>query len=230
MTEQTEYCEMLVRETDKDRFLATLFAPSSRRADLFALYAFDAETAAVAQRVRDPVAGEVRLQWWHDALAANDGASGHPVADAMHRVLQRHGIAVSDALDLVDARRRALYPADSVTEAEIELSASETAGAIVRMAVQILGGLPGEAARLAAHHAGVVVAAGQCDPARTAFDRAPMLRRHRDAVRGLIADLPEPVLPAFLPLVLVVEDRAALPQWRKQWILWRASKNLARWL
>jgi hypothetical protein len=54
--------------------------------------------------------------------------------------------------------------------------------------------------------------------------------RHRDAVRALIPNLPDTVLPAFLPLVLAVEDRAALPQWRKQWILWRASKSLARWI
>jgi hypothetical protein len=42
--------------------------------------------------------------------------------------------------------------------------------------------------------------------------------------------LPDAALPAFLPLVLVVDDRARLPQWRKQLILWRASKNLALWI
>ena len=55
-------------------------------------------------------------------------------------------------------------------------------------------------------------------------------RTHRDAVKALIPNLPPDVLPAFLPLALRVDDRATLPQWRKQWILWRASKNLAAWL
>jgi phytoene synthase len=213
MTEETDYCATLVREADQ------------------ALYAFDLETAAVAHRVRDPVAGEIRLQWWHDALSSDDGATtGHPVADAMQQVLRRHGIAPDSVLDLVDARRRALYPGDNASEAEFELSASETAGAIVRVAAQVLGGPPGEALRLAAHHAGVVTAAGQMDPERAAFDLAAMTRRHRDAVRALVPNLPDAALPAFLPLALAVEDRTALPQWRKQWILWRASKNLARWI
>jgi phytoene synthase len=235
MTEETDYCEALVREADKDRFLATLFAPQAQRPDLHALYAFDLETAAVAHRVRDPVAGEIRLQWWHDALSSNDGATGNPVADAMHQVLRRHDIAPSILLDLIDARRRALYPDEKASEAEFELSASETEGAIVRMAAQVLGGSRGEVLRLAAHHAGVVVAAGQVDPERAAFDIpafdiGAMTRRHRDAVRALIPNLPDKVLPAFLPLALAVEGRMALPQWRKQWILWRASKNLARWV
>jgi phytoene/squalene synthetase len=55
-------------------------------------------------------------------------------------------------------------------------------------------------------------------------------RRHRDAVRALIPELPAAVLPAFLPLALAVDGRSSLPQWRKQWILWRASTNLARWI
>jgi 15-cis-phytoene synthase len=230
MTEQTDYCETLVRDSDKDRFLATLFAPAAQRADLLALYAFDIETAAVAHRVRDPVAGEIRLQWWHDALALQDGATGHPVADAMHRLLRRHDIALNIVLELIDARRRALYPHSGVTEAEFELSASETAGAIVSLAAQVLAGPPGEATRLAAHHAGVVAVAGRTGPDAASFDIQAMTDRHRDAVRALIPNLPDAALPAFLPLALAVEDRVSLPQWRKQWILWRASRNLVRWV
>ena len=79
MTEHADYCESLVRDADKDRFLATLFASAEARPDLFALYAFDQETAAVAHRVREPMAGEIRLQWWHDAITGKTPADGHPV-------------------------------------------------------------------------------------------------------------------------------------------------------
>lgn len=230
MIEETDYCEALVRDTDKDRFLATLFAPSSRRRDLYALYAFDLETAAVAHRVRDPVAGEVRLQWWHDALSADGGSSGHPVADTMAATLRRRPIASGLALDLIDARRRALYPESSRSEAEFEMSASQTAGTIFHIATQILAGGPSEPTRLAAHHAGVASAAAHLAPDAAGFDVSAMATRHRDAARALIPNLPDAALPAFLPLALAVEGRASLPQWRKQWILWRASKNLARWV
>jgi 15-cis-phytoene synthase len=63
---------------------------------------------------------------------------------------------------------------------------------------------------------------------------------HLAAAAKRLASCPEPVLPAFLPLALVRarfdllqrndDPSADLPQWRKQWILWRASKNLPAWI
>lgn len=230
MTDESDYCESLVREADKDRFLATLFAPASCRSDLLTLYAFDVETAAVAHRVRDPVAGEIRLQWWHDALSRDGGAAGHPVVDALSALLRRHDIDRGIVLELIDARRRALYADGEITEAEFELAASGSAGAVVQLAAQILDGPPVDATRLAAHHAGVAATAAQVAPDAVGFDVQAMSDRHREAVRALIPQLPGAVLPALLPLTLVVDGRMSLPQWRKQWILWRASKRLARWV
>src|ERR1700674_3349771 len=63
------HCENLVREADKDRFLAGLFAHAEKRRDLFVLYAFNAEVAGVQGKVREPLAGEVRLQYWPDLVA-----------------------------------------------------------------------------------------------------------------------------------------------------------------
>jgi phytoene synthase len=220
MIADTSYCETLVRDADKDRFLATLFAPAQYRSDLFSIYAFDLETAAVAQRVRDPAAGEIRLQWWHDAIGGILESTGNPVADSLLDTMARNGIDTLLALSLIDARRQALYQSENRTDAEFEIFASATAGAIYLMAAQVLGGAPVEAVKLACHHAGVA----------TATDDAALARRHLGAVKSLIGGLPEGVLPALLPLALAVGDRAALAQWRKQWILWRASKNLAAWL
>jgi phytoene synthase len=234
MTDETDYCEELVREGDKDRFLATLFAPAEHRSDLYALYAFDLETAAVAHRVRDPMAGEIRLQWWTDALNAEvlstDAATGHPVVDAMRTMLAGNAIGIDRPLQLLDARRQALYPDRGRSEAEFEVLASETTGAIVLIAAQIIGGPPDEAIRLAAHHLAVAIASANVSPGAVSFDAAAMSERHRKAAKTLIATLPERVLPAFLPLALAFDGRAQLAQWRKQWMLWRASKNLARWI
>jgi phytoene synthase len=230
MSEATDYCEALVRDADKDRFLATLFAPAAHRPDLYALYAFDLETAAVAHRVRDPVAGEIRLQWWHDTLSSDGGSAGHPVADALRDALARNAIGTDLALQLIDARRQALYPDRGRTEAEFELLAAETTGTTVLIAAHILNGPPGEAVRLAAHHAAVAAAAANAAPDAVSFDAPAISMRHRSAAKTLIAALPDAALPAFLPLVLAVDGRAGSPQWRKQWTLWRASKNLARWI
>src|SRR5262249_48191842 len=79
------YCEQLVREADKDRFLATLFAPANRRGPLFALYAFNSEVARVRDAIDNPMAGEIRLQWWRDALERPGAgeARANPIAAAM---------------------------------------------------------------------------------------------------------------------------------------------------
>ena len=62
------YCGQEVRKYDKDRFLTALFAPADRREALFALYAFNLEIAKTREVVTEPVLGQIRLQWWYDAI------------------------------------------------------------------------------------------------------------------------------------------------------------------
>ncbi|MGB6997453.1 MAG: squalene/phytoene synthase family protein, partial [Pseudolabrys sp.] len=47
MEDHFKYCAALVREADRDRYLATLFAPADERGALFAIYAFNAEISRV---------------------------------------------------------------------------------------------------------------------------------------------------------------------------------------
>ena len=79
------HCEALVRAADKDRFLAALFAPAAHRGALYALYAFNIEIARVRESIHEPLAGEIRLQWWTDAIAgkAAGDAQANPVAAAL---------------------------------------------------------------------------------------------------------------------------------------------------
>ena len=231
MTNTADHCDALVRDADKDRFLSALFAPAETRADLLALYAFDIETAAVAHRVREPMAGEIRLQWWHDAITGKTPADGHPVAEALLTAIRRHVIPVGLALGVIEGRQRALYPDWNPGEGEFELMASETTGAIYQMAAHILAGAASEATKLASHHAGVATMAVQADAAdELTFDVATLAQRHFEATRSLLPALPNGVLPAFLPLALLAHGRGDWPQWRKQWALWRASKRLGDWL
>src|SRR3954452_17343605 len=88
------HCEQLVRVADKDRFLATLFAPAEKRGPLFALYAFDLEIAGIRERAREPMPGEIRLQWWRDVLSGERGgeAKAHPVAAALTATIARFAL------------------------------------------------------------------------------------------------------------------------------------------
>src|SRR4051794_31816454 len=85
------HCEALVRAVDKDRFLATLFAPADKRGHLFALYAFDIELASVRHRARQPIPGEIRLQWWRDVLNGERAgeAAANPAAAALLHTIAR---------------------------------------------------------------------------------------------------------------------------------------------
>src|SRR6476661_6084406 len=60
----------LVRHHDRDRFQTVLFAPAARREALFALYAFNYEIARVRESVTEPMLGQIRLQWWREAVDA----------------------------------------------------------------------------------------------------------------------------------------------------------------
>jgi len=75
MQDAFAHCEALVRASDKDRFLSALFAPAEHRGALHALYAFNVEAARVRELAREPLAGEVRLQWWREALSGARPAS-----------------------------------------------------------------------------------------------------------------------------------------------------------
>src|SRR6266699_3393367 len=61
-------CEETVRAADYDRYVAALFARANLRPHLFALYAFNYEIAKTAETISQPIAGQIRLQWWRDAM------------------------------------------------------------------------------------------------------------------------------------------------------------------
>ena len=85
MQDAYAHCEAVVRAADKDRFIAALFAPAGLRRHLHALYAFNSEIARVRDAAREVLPGEIRLQWWRDALAgeARGEADANPIAAAL---------------------------------------------------------------------------------------------------------------------------------------------------
>lgn len=93
-----------VRAADIDRWLSSRFVADERaRADLIALYALEAELAAIPTRVSQPLLAEMRYRWWADQMDgvfAGVARKGHPVLEALTDVVARHGLdrAPFDAL------------------------------------------------------------------------------------------------------------------------------------
>src|SRR5262245_40700240 len=133
-------CEALVRAADKDRFLTTLFAPAERRDALFALYAFNVEIARVREVIREPVAGEIRLQWWSDALSGADRGevAAHPVASARLAGSGRYRLPAERSEALIEARRSDLDPEPRARLADLAAYAQGASASLITLAAQIL--------------------------------------------------------------------------------------------
>ncbi|MEH3144206.1 MAG: phytoene/squalene synthase family protein [Methylobacterium frigidaeris] len=155
-----DHCEALVRDGDPDRYFSALFAPAGHRRHLFALHAFSLEVARVRDAVSSPMPGEIRLQWWRDALQgeARGDVRANPVAAALDDTIVRRRLPRQPLVDLVDARVFDLYDDPMPSTGDLEGYCGETASSLIRLGGLILadGGEPGGAA--AAGHAGVAQA------------------------------------------------------------------------
>ena len=125
---------------EPDRYLAALLAPREARDDLVTLAAFLAGIGKVAEQVSDPMLGEIRLQWWHDALlpSQRDTISGNPIADAFAGVVKRRGLSLTALGDFLDAHTHALYPAPPSTAEALFLELDLTEKSAFDFAGQIL--------------------------------------------------------------------------------------------
>ena len=155
------YCERLVRAGDRDRFLTALFAPAAHRAALLSLYAFNLEIARIREAARGPLAGEIRLQWWHDVLlgeARGSEAAGHPVARALIATAAKYPLERRRLTALVEARRFDFYDEPMQTISALELYADAAAGNLIALCAQILEAGSNTDTGMLAHHAGVAQA------------------------------------------------------------------------
>ena len=147
---------IVVRSLDRDRYLADLFAPAAARPHLFALHAFNAEVARVRDAVSEPMPGEIRLQWWRDAIRGDGG--GNPVATALVETIGRFHLPLAAFDNLIEARSFDLYDDLMPSLNSLEGYAGDTSSALIQLAAIVLaeGRDPGTAD--VAGHAGVAYA------------------------------------------------------------------------
>jgi phytoene synthase len=275
------FCRKLVRLHDRDRYLAGLLAPSAVRKHLFALYAFNYEIARIRELVHEPMPGELRLQWWRDALEgqARGDVARHPVASTMVATVDRFSLPHAQLLELIDARTFDLYDDPMPDAAQLEIYCDSTAGALLWLAITLLIGREPQGIAESLTHAGrayaitgllrafalhasrgqiylpfdvlarhgvvredIVAGKGAPGLAAALAEIRVLARGHYQEASRRLALLPREAMPAFLPLELVPlyldrMERAdydpfktpiEVPQWRRQWRLWRAARRLSR--
>src|SRR5882724_1205094 len=277
MADAFDHCETLLRDGDKDRFLATLFAPPKYRRALHALYAFNLEVARTRELAREPMPGEIRLQWWREVLAGagRGDIDAHPVAAAIRSTVVRYGLPPRVLAELIDARSFDLYDEPMASVAYLERYAQQTSSVLIELAARILrdgrdpeiSGIAGHAGiayavagllralpihasrgqlylpadlmqRYGAQSADVLAGKATTEIRAVLAELRLRARQHLAAVSRTLSAAPPDVLPALLPVALVMPalDRmerrgyqpfapTELPQWRRQWTLWRAARR-----
>ncbi|MBU1176730.1 MAG: squalene/phytoene synthase family protein [Alphaproteobacteria bacterium] len=149
-----------LRTLDRERYYATLILPETERAAVQALYAAVAEIAAVGERVREPMAGEIRLTWWAELLGGKrrDEAEQNPVALALIETMARHRLPAQPLINLIEARRFDLYGDPMPDVDRFEGYAGETVSVPLQLAATILNHGTPPADGDAAGHLGVALA------------------------------------------------------------------------
>jgi 15-cis-phytoene synthase len=204
MQDAFAHCAELVRVADRDRFIATLFAPADRRGALHSLYAFNVEVARVRDMAREALPGEIRLQWWSDVInRERDGeASANPVAAALLATIERHQLRPQALFDLIEARRFDLYDDAMAGLAELESYARQTSSALFALAAQILGAADSEAAAVPAGIASGIAGVLRAFPAHVArrqlYMPADILDRHQVLLADVFAGRSSAALAAAL--------------------------------
>jgi phytoene synthase len=223
-------CEVIVQRVDPDRYFSALFAVAERRPLLFALYAFNHELARIAELVREPMMGEIRLQWWRETLErAREGKPrAHDLARALAETFARVSLPADLFESMIEARAFDFSPDAFADDAARDAYLDATSGNLMRLAARALGG--DDAHDDLAHEAGL--AYGLADLIRTqAAHRArgkiflrDVATATADATEHLARarQLPKPgcALAAFLPAALVTlylkNMQKGVPLYRKQ--------------
>jgi 15-cis-phytoene synthase len=154
------HCGALTREQDRDRWLTGLFAPERARRHLYALTAFSYEVGRLREFLREPLAGQMRLQWWREALSGDRAgeARANPVAAALIDTIERFGLPHKAFQDLCDARTFDLYDDPPATMHDLEGYCGETCSVLFQLAAIILAEGRDPGAAEASGHAGVAYA------------------------------------------------------------------------
>ena len=157
-------CLATLRSTDIDRYLACLLMPEDKRGAVAALYAFNAELARIRDIIREPLPGEIRLQWWRDMLEGGGAGDSlaNPLAAGLIGAIDDYRLPRAPLVAMTEARIFDLYDDPMANTAMFEGYAGETASALIQLTAMILDPENAQKASEAAGHAGIAQLVAGC--------------------------------------------------------------------
>ena len=209
MSADDDYCIAQVRQGDRDRYLALLFAPAQARSGLAAIAAFNLELAKAASDISESMLGLVRLQWWREVVEEIESGGPvrrHPVAEALSAATRSKQLPGKRLVAMIEARERELETDGPPSQAEFDARADATAANLIRLSLQVVGmdpdapGLPE-----AVVHVGRAYAAAGCARSVLLDARRRRVRLPAEKLAGAGVDIdklfdlrPQPALSACL--------------------------------
>ena len=153
------HCVELVRTSDRERYICNLHAPMEARPGLFALHAFNLETARIRSSTTTEATAQGRFAWWRRTLdQALDGAPPeHPVATALAHAHAKYRFTTRYLTQTLDARESDVSVQQPRSMDELAQYAERTAGSMLLLGLECGGVTGDEAAERAAAHAGIAL-------------------------------------------------------------------------
>lgn len=149
-------CLDLLRQDWRDMYLADLLLPDAIRPLAVAVHAFHNEITKAIAQVNEPMAGEVRLQWWRDVLGGERAgeADGNPLARFLMAQLATFKLDTSPLVAKCDAHIFDLYSDPMADRTMLEGYCGETRSVLFQMLAMGMGAAPKQVSD-ASGHAGV---------------------------------------------------------------------------
>ncbi len=144
-----------LRNLDAERYLACLYLPPQLRVAASAIYAFDAEIARIPALVSEPMPGEIRLQWWRDQIAQQQGSG--PVGELLEGAITKHNLPREVFAASLDARIFDLYHDPMPDQGSFEGYLGETVSVWFQMVALCAGADRSEALADACGHSGMAL-------------------------------------------------------------------------
>ncbi len=152
-----DYCLSELRQNDRDHYVTLMFAPDERRPGIAGLYCFGVELRRIPFLVNELTLGEIRLQWWRDAIAglyAREPAK-HPVLEVLSSAMTDTPLSRIFFERMIDSQSHDLRN-EGFEDTDKLLRYAEARGAsLLMLALEALGHGEDEAARRAALNVGI---------------------------------------------------------------------------
>lgn len=140
LDEAIAYCADQVKRYDRDRYTICASVSREARSALCALYAFNLEVSKIREIVSEPMLGQIRLQWWREAI---DGIyqgtpRDHAVVTALAAAIGRHNPPQARFDRLIDSREFDMEDRQPHTVEDLKNYVDATSGELTCLALHML--------------------------------------------------------------------------------------------